>query len=582
MTTSDSKFDVFTFFPYQRPNEYQERILRESFDERVIMLEAPVGTGKTAAVLAIALETAIRLRLRGVLVFTRTHSQMRSYLSELSVLNEKHLIPYVAFLGKHRLCRFREDPVARELIKFQGGCDAYACPLKQKYDELKEERKWGELARKEWLSFKESLLSIKSVEAMICSLDSFTNWCPYYLHKEFLCFSRVIITTYANTSSSGLEILEKHARGFLDDFVVIVDEAHNFAVPERYSIRSSLLRKGLSLIEEEHLVRKLWSHKFLEGADLRIDLERSLASVNEVISIRLSSGKEIPPFVAETKTFLEFWKEGIAWIASSNAHTIVLDVTSRFQRFLKARKLILLSATLSPPKIYVELFGLSSPKILKVRGSPRKRLQYFGLVLPFLTSRYHDRSHSVFRHFSMILSGLRGCSRKNVLVIAPSYEFVSMIAPYVDPFWFEQQGHSIDSLFSVSSDDLSGKIIMAVNGGRIMEGLNMVQDGSSIFDIVVFLGIPFLPPNLEQHLIQDFLSEKHSEEVGKFVSKELPVIRSVIQAVGRATRSSRDKGVGIILDHRVNWLAKYLPVRVFRNKDELYGEAVRFLSSSTS
>ena len=580
MTTSNFGLDVFNFFPYQRPNEYQQRILRESFDEKVIMLEAPVGTGKTAVVLAIALETAIRLRLRGVLVFTRTHSQMRSYLSELSVLNAKHSIPYVAFLGKQRLCVFREDPVAKELIKFQGGCDAYACPLKQKFDEAKGNKKPQELGSKEWHLFRKHLSDVKSADDEIRFLDSFSDWCPYYLHKEFLRFSRVIVTTYANTSLSGLRILEKHTGSSLEDFVVIIDEAHNFAVPERYSLFSSLLRKGLSLVGEEHLARVLWDLKFLKGSDFQADLERSLTKINEVISVRISSGKEIPPFLAETKIFLEFWQEGIAWIDSPNAHTIIPDVTSRFQRFLGARKLILLSATLSPAKIYALLFGLSSPKILKVKDSKGGRLQYFGLILPFLTSRYQDRSHTVLRHFSMILSSLQKCSKKNVLVIVPSYEFGSMIASYVDPFWFEKRGHSISSLFSVSTNELSGKIVMAINGGRVMEGLNMVSRGSSIFDLVVFLGIPFLPPSVEQRLIQDFVAGRHGEEVGKFVSKELPVIRSLIQAVGRATRSSHDKGVGVILDHRVSWLARFLPIRIFRNENELCAEVVRFLASS--
>ncbi len=580
MTFLGPVFDAFTFFPYERPNEYQERILRESFDEKITMLEAPVGTGKTAAGLAIGLEAAIRLRLRGVLIFTRTHSQMRSYLNELSQLNEKHSIPYVAFLGKHRLCKFSEDPVARELIKFQGGCDAYACPLKQKYDEKKEAYKPGELGKKEWVTFRENIFTIRSVEDEISFLESFTDWCPYYLHREFLRFSRVIVTTYANASLSGLGLLEKFADSFLNDFVAIVDEAHNFAVPEKYSILSSLLDKGLSFIHQDYLVKSLWNHKFLRGIDLNDDVEYSLEKVNEVISTRISCGREVPPFLAETKVFLEFWKQGIAWIASSNANVIIPDVTSRFQHFLRAKKLILLSATLSPPKIYAELFGLSSLKILKISVAVEKRLEYFGLILPFLTSRYHDRSHSVLRHFSIIVSELQKCSRKNVLVIVPSYEFASQISSYINPLWFEQQGQSIDSLFSVSSGRLVGKIIMAVNGGRIMEGLNMVQGGGSIFDIVVFLGIPFPPPSLEQHLIQEFLSEKHNEEVGKFVSKELPVIRSLIQAVGRATRSSRDKGVGIILDHRVNWVAKYLPIRVFRNKNELYAEIMRFLGTS--
>ena len=124
--------------------------------------------------------------------------------------------------------------------------------------------------------------------------------------------------------------------------------------------------------------------------------------------------------------------------------------------------------------------------------------------------------------------------------------------------------YSIDTGFRKSIVETRGAILdevaealhtgphamFCVYGGKFSEGIDLVEDGSSMIDLIIGVGIPFAPPTSYQRALQSWYNSKFGMDSGYYYSAVVPSIRQVAQLVGRLRRSPTDSGVVVLLDNR--------------------------------
>jgi DNA excision repair protein ERCC-2 len=148
-------------------------------------------------------------------------------------------------------------------------------------------------------------------------------------------------------------------------------------------------------------------------------------------------------------------------------------------------------------------------------------------------------------------------ANKSALIAFPSYDILNTVLSYnlLDKLDLGFRQRIVETR-RAKLDDLRETLhngptaIFCVYGGKFSEGIDLVQDGSSMLNLIIGVGIPYSPPTSFQRALQDWYDEKFGENLGFYYSSVIPSIRRVAQLIGRLQRSPKDWGVVILLDNR--------------------------------
>ena len=96
--------------------------------------------------------------------------------------------------------------------------------------------------------------------------------------------------------------------------------------------------------------------------------------------------------------------------------------------------------------------------------------------------------------------------------------------------------------------NMNKKVLLAgVFGGKLSEGIDY---SNNILDSVICIGIPIAPPSIFSDSLREFLEGKFGKNKGWLYGSIQPAVNSVIQAMGRPIRSSKDRAAIVLLDNR--------------------------------
>ena len=220
---------------------------------------------------------------------------------------------------------------------------------------------------------------------------------------------------------------------------------------------------------------------------------------------------------------------------------------------------ILMSGTLYPPEMYVDLIGIpegrSECKEYASGFDPNNRPI---LISTDVTSKYSEREScysEMIAHINSVIEKTDG----NIAVFAPSYSMLNRIYPDIS-YTFgkrrlkEEQGMSK----KVVNENISrlrqwkvmgtGGVLFGVLGGKFSEG---VDYSDNILNSVVCIGLPLPPPSSKQDALLNYYSAKFGRsKAWKYASLQ-PALNSVLQALGRPIRKSEDKAIVILLEKRL-------------------------------
>ena len=335
--------------------------------------------------------------------------------------------------------------------------------------------------------------------------------------------------------------------------------------------------------------------RFIEPAELELLLENTILPNEDILGNTLS---ETP-----LERLIHFLHTGMRVIESKDWHTI-LEVRKRWDSSFdiskvklrirplnaaglaapilrEARSAILMSGTLRPLNHYARLLGISGAQGIEI-PSPYPSHSRLVLIDRDLTTRYKERSPESWRTISSrIRTALEIMpANKSALISFPSYDMMNEVLSYglhnkMDLGYRKRIVETKDARLEYLREEVEQgpTAIFCVYGGKFSEGIDLVQNGSSMINLIIGVGVPFSPPTGFRLALTDWYKEKFGESVGYYYSSVVPSLRRVAQLIGRLRRSPDDWGVVVLLDKRFEAHLEVLGTEIESNLWPYRGEA---------
>jgi len=227
--------------------------------------------------------------------------------------------------------------------------------------------------------------------------------------------------------------------------------------------------------------------------------------------------------------------------------------------FSKSSGSILMSGTLYPPTMYSDILGLTPLKnvTLKEYISPFESHNKPISIATNVTTRYKQRGPENTRKICEHIYSVAKEAPGHIAVFAPSYKLLNEFIDnegWPNRLVIKEKSDWKKSEIDQIIPDLEKyrknkqKILLAgVFGGKLSEGIDY---NNNILDAVICIGIPVPPPSIFSDALKEFLETKFGRNKGWLYGSMQPAVNSVIQAMGRPIRSSKDKAFIVLLDSR--------------------------------
>lgn len=229
------------------------------------------------------------------------------------------------------------------------------------------------------------------------------------------------------------------------------------------------------------------------------------------------------------------------------------------RRLAAAQAAILFSATLAPPRFYLDMFGLPPATQCLDIGAPFTADQLRVTLVPRST-RFRHRARSVQPIAALIAEQFQA-QPGNYLAFFPSFDYLEQVHDALRrthsslPLLVQSRGMSEPAreAFLARFTPDSTHIGFAVLGGAFGEGVDL-PGTRLIGTFIATLGMPQVNPVNEQmriRLQQLFgATDGASDAIGYDYTYHYPGLRKVVQAAGRVIRTPQDTGVVYLIDDR--------------------------------
>lgn len=574
-------------FPYREgQKELVTYVYRTIYHSRKLFVEAPTGVGKTISTLFPAVK-AMGEELCGRLFYLTAKTITRTVAENtFQILRERGLrFKSVILTAKDKIC-FMEE---RE-------CNPESCPYARgHYDRIND-----------------------AVYDLLLAQDSFSrekieeyarkhSVCPFELCLDMSLFADGVICDYNYVFDPHVYLRRFFAEGMQDDYVFLIDEAHNLVERGR-EMYSAVLRKE-DFLELKRTV-KTYAERIAGNLDKcnreLLALKRECdgfcveTSIDAFVRtlMRLSSAiddyleehedspvrQEILEFYFEISHFLEMYElldenyVMYSQIESDGGFIVKLLCVNPGKNLRecmrRGRSTILFSATFLPIGYYKKLLGAEQGDY-EVYAESVFRPEKLGLCIGSdVTSKYSRRSSSEYYRIAAYISEIVSRRHGNYLIFFPSHAFLRQVYElYQECFNTDAQAECIvqeEHMNEQAREAFLGRFVgnedcaledvihmeieleeeksllgFCVLGGIFSEGIDLKND-SLIGAVIVGTGLPQVCP--ERELLKAYFDEQG--ENGFDYAYRYPGMNKVMQAAGRVIRTEEDFGIVALLDER--------------------------------
>jgi DNA excision repair protein ERCC-2 len=565
-------------FPHAEPREVQVTIgdaVVDSLEQgRHLLVRAPTGCGKTAAVLHPALRTALS---RGQRVFFLTAKTLAQRIAvDTARAMQDGLFRSLQLRAKAKMC------ANTEII-----CHEEFCPYAREYG--------IKLVKTKLL---ETLLETDDHQDPDQLYEEARDHevCPFEVSLDLLPEIDLVVCDYNYVFDPNIGLGAVLHRGALHDAVLVIDEAHNLVDRGREyfspELNTALLERArgfllsrdntlyLQLRELVEELAVLVSGIVSEALDEAPTGDRVIELDEERISdIRLA-------FDGLVLSYFLYKRENELWMADDPVMDVFLALT-RFHRVLalggdefvhlasrsddgvdrikifcldasrfigalleESAGAVAMSATLEPFEFYRDLLGFDQHRTDELHvPSPFPAYNRLVVAIDDVDTTYRHRAS----HYDRIAAWIGRLAQPghNVLTLFPSYEFLTAVSDRIHASGHTvllQQPGSSDAtqrefLEALSSGD--PHLVLAVLGGIFAEGVDYPGDMLSQV-IVVSPGLPQY--NAERELLKGYYQEFYGHGFG--YAYLIPGLTRVVQAAGRIFRSEDDRGAIVLVGRR--------------------------------
>ncbi len=539
-----------------------------------ILVEAPTGSGKTAAALYGVMPLALQHNKQVVYLTSKT-TQQDLVFTTARKLRSGNLFPRVM------LMRARQKICSAE----RGVCNTDECRFKRDFPERFRQ---GRILN---ILLEESCIHPDWVKRV----GETYELCPYEIQLELAEEVDLIICDYNYIFDPAVRLNRFWKENDSEKLILIVDEAHN--LPDRarsyyspklswetISIAAKALDKegdqtfqaSLQALQEQFEYYLSWSsrhkdeshrvppnpfpvelslpiwRKILEDFHSAVVpywyrlMERDFQEGDDPV---LNLQRELEAFLQ----VLEMQGENFAYLVRKSPRTsleiLCLDPAPLLRQvFSSVYASVCMSATLQPIEAYRQLLGLNPETELISLPSPFPPEHCRIIVDSSVTTLYREREANADPIIAKIECFYEEV-QKNILLFFPSYEFMRRIL----------RGLRIKNLF-VQEEGLSDEernnllaafrrrrhaVLCSVMGGVFAEGIDLP---GKMAEAALIVGVPLPQVSTENELIRAYYDRTCGE--GFRYVYLYPGMRRVVQAVGRVIRRETDRGIVLLLDRR--------------------------------
>lgn len=420
--------------------------------------------------------------------------------------------------------------------------------------------------------------------------------CPFEFSLDLSLFSDIIICDYNYVFDPNVYLRRFFAEGIRDDYIFLVDEAHN------------LVERAMGMFSAD-----LSKEKILKIRSLIKPFDKALASALNKCNKRMLELKneydkcgvieDISPLVVALVTckanFDRFLEESDGFPDKEEALDFYFDlrhflnmyenmtdsdyliydrINENGEYMVKllctnpARSLkqsldkgictVFFSATLLPIQYFKDMLTGENDNAVYAKSvfDPKKRGLF---IAKDVSSKYTRRTENEYYNIARYIDTAIRARHGNYIVFFPSYSFMeSVLKQYEEyfedgdilllkqnPRMNESEREDFLKMFSDSLTDKSFKSLLGlcVMGGIFSEGIDLKGD-NLIGSIIVGPGLPMVSDERE------ILKTKYEEEGfnGYDYAYRYPGMNKVLQAAGRVIRTEEDRGVVLLLEERFN------------------------------
>jgi DNA excision repair protein ERCC-2 len=560
-------------FPFEdyRPGqrEMAVEVYRTIHQKREILIQAATGIGKTMSTLFPAIKAVAEGLSSKIFYLTARTTGKDSAGAAINEMRTKGLkIKSLVITAKDKIC-FKPD----------NACSPDECEYSKGYFDRIDEAE-EDFFKED--SFSGDVIARIAREHMVC---------PFEFSLGLSLMADVIICDY-NYVFDPRVYLRRFFMEEENDFILLVDEAHNLVDRSREMFSAELLKQIFLDTRKEVNKEELPAiYKKIGGINTALNkLKKNCDENGKNIIVEPDAPASLAPSI---RGFLKECEEWFALNEDSPSKDAVLDLyfeARTFARILeeydetyrtiyeitgkdfrvklfcidpskrlnstfsKNRATVFFSATMSPPHYFKRLFGCNDGTKNIDIPSPFPHENLCLVIYSGISTLFKNRE-STKANAAALINPVVDTKKGNYILFFPSYAYMQMIISLLDT---EKKGFEIIvqnqnmtgeerdiflSRFTVCNENTL--VGFAVMGGIFGEGIDLTGDRLS-GAIIYGVGLPGISP--ERDIIRDYFNE--TDQAGYEYAYLYPGINRVLQAAGRVIRSETDRGVVILVDDR--------------------------------
>lgn len=560
-------------FPYgsfrSAQRQMAESVYKAAATGRVLLAEAPTGTGKTLASIFPAIKAFNKTPVDKIFYLTAKTTGKQLALENLQLIASDGIdtpLRVLELTAQEKICL---EPDKR--------CTGDSCPFARNfYDKLQQARQ---------TAYTTPLLTRQTLTQLAHTHEI----CPYYLGMEMSRWVDILVADfnyYFDTSA----LLHGLTRELNWHPYLLVDECHNLVERARQMYSAELDRSVLLAAKRLapkpiktslERVNRLWlaTIKTLDFSETALTL---LNASPEKLNLALTGFtndyidflQRHPDHPVQHTAVQEFFFAALNYLEKlelvDEDYCIDMQRPQPKQEVLTLRNLIparplaarlaqahsacFFSATLRPAYFYQQMLGLPDDTVYLQVPSPFASQQLQVKVARHISTRYRDRSTAIGPLCDIIEQQVTAATG-NYLAFFSSYEFLQQIERELQQRLSSANVTVITQSRRMSEQDREAFIErftheqnllgLAVLGGAFSEGVDLPGDALK-GAFIATLGLPQINPvteHLRQRLQQVFQQGYHFAYL-------YPGIQKVVQAAGRVIRTQEDTGYLWLLDDR--------------------------------
>ena len=559
---------IFPFDYREGQKDLAVSVYRTIARKKRLFIQAPTGVGKTLSVLFPALKAmgeglASRIFYLTARTITRTVA-----VDALDLLRQQGMeLKTVVLTAKEKLC-VCEKPE----------CDPDHCPrAKGHFDRI------NQAVYELWTTGPDACTR----EVILESAERY-QVCPFELSLDLAVWVDTLICDYNYVFDPNVSLKRFFADGVREDYLFLIDEAHNLVERGREMYSASLEKEAFLQIKKLLRGKREGLTKALDGCNrylltLKRECESGFQILPQVGGFELQLqrlGAELDKYLEQpvpeeireqvmefyfsvwnflgicdrlddnSVLYTEFSEEGHFWL-----HLYCVRPAENLRQCLDCgTAAIFFSATLLPVNYYKDLLTGNLEDYAVYAKSPFDPANRLLLVGTDVSSRYSRRGAAEYERMARYIHETVTVKTGNYLVFAPSYQVMEQVADrcvaYEDMECIRQESGMTEEereafLKEFEKERNHSLVGFCVMGGIFSEGIDLTED-RLIGALIIGTGLPQVCR--EREIVKEYFDKKGMD--GFAYAYQYPGMNKVLQAAGRVIRTEADRGMILLMDDR--------------------------------